>query len=595
MNVNLKIVSCATVSLLLAAGCMSEQERRERAAQEKARQEQAERDARDRRERLARESKERAERLAKAQEERTKREKEEHLAKTKSAIESYWNEMSELNNRIILSYKSPKERGWDDEDAEDVWLRRMLKNWVSPRLNITEAERQRGISILQEFGSKYMPNSYASYKLACECAQKVQQVFNENFPNALPPSQGDATYLPYCKVLKRLSKARSDYFRKHDELCHFYILHKTGVASPTDLAKIDSSPIYIWLLEEMPFGLILPLEDASKMPKDTHDKIMEFARKQTPETYSVLKHLSEERKEAVALYCELLKECRVLDVARFELSMVACCEKANYIMNVLENQITSNLQALQLEFSTMEKDAVTISKWDHENALKLKKFADMLPSFVVDRAKGPLIAANSKMKEFGLSCDDVLQWHLYATGCLCNGSWHNGATYDATPNKFGIYQYCYRRNASSHPGVKGEEVLRYEGRSILKEEKPVWKMAFGKFDSAKFKGGCEGGGMMFSANVDAPDMCHLFPATQDGHYHSQGKIPGYDGDGEYEISTTTKVGIRVDNLHLLLLDKRKSPFLKRLQELDGDKVHYDLVLGKWEYGIPQYVKVKVTK
>ena len=77
MNVNLKIVSCATVSLLLAAGCMSEQERRERAAQEKARQEQAERDARDRRERLARESKERAERLAKAQEERTKREKEE--------------------------------------------------------------------------------------------------------------------------------------------------------------------------------------------------------------------------------------------------------------------------------------------------------------------------------------------------------------------------------------------------------------------------------------------------------------------------------------------------------------------------------------
>lgn len=523
MNANLKLVVGAAISILLAAGCVSEQERRERAAREKVLQEQA-------RKRWEQAEKERAERKAE---------------RVKTAIEAYWTWIYENNSRLII-------HGSDDGGDE---LRQMLKNWVSSRFNLTTEEQERGNALLEEFGSKYMPNAYASYEKARERAQEMQQMFNENFPEALPPAEKDARYIPYCKVIKGLAKVRGIYFRKRDELCHFYLMHKANAISAAELAKVDGSPICIWLLEEMPFGR-MPLARFTMSTKG-RDKVVEFAQKRTPETYSVLKRIQEEWEETVTLYTELVNESRLMDAVRFELSVIACCEKANYIVMMLGTYIDMKLQTLQVEYATMEKDAEAIAKWDHENALKLTKFAEMMPSYVADRTKGPLIAANSKMSEF-FPCDDIRLWHLHATGCLGNGPGISRAGRTHT-EAGGSYQYWRRRYTGTD-------------EMILKHETPIWTDAFARVGNRRE---CYLRWGTFSTTVDSPDMSRLFS----GMYTVKLKV----GFAHYDR--------RADKT---LLDMAESPFLERLNELDEDKAHYSLSV-KWDfYDEPESAKVVIS-
>lgn len=127
----LNVVLLAGVSLTMLAGCVSEEERRAMAAQEKARQEQIAQEARakrermlkeakERKERAAKEAKEREERLAKEKIEQEKKTREEAMAQRKKRIEDAWAQSAELDfKRVMGCYKGKIHQLYGGNDVLD--------------------------------------------------------------------------------------------------------------------------------------------------------------------------------------------------------------------------------------------------------------------------------------------------------------------------------------------------------------------------------------------------------------------------------------------------------------------------------------------
>ncbi len=300
-------------------------------------------------------------------------------------------------------------------------LKKLMKSdkpWqklVEPRRKLSEEEKNAGKSKLEEFGTHYLPNAYSNYEKIRDQAMEIQQMFNEEFPDPFSLKKDSPKWNTYTKLLKGLMKVRTQAFRRHDELCHFYLLHKVGALSAADLAKIDSGKISIWLYEENLDYISFDTAGvkAQKLtPLD--EKVRTFAEKQAPETYAFYQKCEITREETMKLLSEILSDVRIMDITRFELPIVACREKIDFITQML-NTFTAEFQSWQVEYKTMEKDAAAIAVLDHRMALKWKAFVELLPSYLADRANGPLIAANNPMKKY-YPCDAIYEWHLFALG-----------------------------------------------------------------------------------------------------------------------------------------------------------------------------------
>jgi len=394
MNNLIKSIMVGVVGSLCFLGCMTEQEK---IAAEKAKREKAEH--------------ERAERV--------KANKAALQNAYKQSVEQYWADLSEHNYNFIQAKYAACECP-DYRRSSDKVLNRYRNNtdktpdclnvWTGPRLELSQDELMQGRALLEGFGSRYMPNAYASYDKAKESAEEVQQMFNENFPAPWTIKPNNPKWSAYCKLLKGLCKARIKYFRAHDELAHFYIMHKIGAATGDDLAKLDQSKVVIMLLEENGNDIVFPIQKHEELDPKTCD----FGTKYAPEAYTTYTKLKRDRDESIRLYTETLQEAKLIDAVRFNVATIALCEKINYLTSSMD-KIGADIRALHMDHKTMDKDAETVAKTDHAIAMRWKPFIALCAKYVYERSNGPLIPVNSPMNAFYPNVE-ILKWHWYALG-----------------------------------------------------------------------------------------------------------------------------------------------------------------------------------
>ncbi len=395
MNNSIKIAAMSILGILFVSGCMTEQERLayEKAKQEKAAQESAE---------------------------RIKANKAAIEGAYKQRVEKYWSDIAEHNYNLIQAkyaacnhqakYATCDRMGYHRHRKCTDKTLDCLNVWVEPRLDLSQDEKMKGRALLEEFGSRYLPNAYANYGKAKESAVEIQQMFNENFPEPWAVKPNNPKWGAYCKLLKGFCKARSKYFRAHDELAHFYIMHKVGAITGDDLVKLDQGKIVILLLEENGNDIVFPTMKHDELDPKTCD----FGTKYAPEAYAIYTKLKKDRDESLSLYSETLQEGRLIDAVRFNLATIALCEKINYLTLTMD-KIGANIRELYMDHKTMDKDAETIAKIDHGIAMRWKPFIELLPKYVYDRANGPLIPVNSAMNVFYPNTE-IQRWHWYAFG-----------------------------------------------------------------------------------------------------------------------------------------------------------------------------------
>lgn len=360
-----------------------------------------------------------------------------------AAIDKYYDDLAEHNYKLILgvfekfSWGEPLARivsmpggiAWWDYN----WPEFVGKPWqrmVDVRQKITEEEANEGSAKLEEFGTRYLPNAYADYEKVRDNAIEIQQMFNEEMPEPYNIKKDDPKYTAYTKLVHGLMKARTQSFRRHDELCHYYLLHKVGALSADDLAKIDSEKISIRLYEEN-----LNYIDFTRAGVNARSlvtlggKTRAFAEKFAPETYASYQKCETIRSDSQHLLDELLTDVSMMDITRFELPIVACREKIDFLTQTI-NSLSFDMEAWYAEYKIMEKDAEAIASLDHETALKWKGFMDLLPAYIKDRSNGPMIALDSPMHKYYPS-NVLCQWHLQAAGIIPFGrGWSKPLTYD---------------------------------------------------------------------------------------------------------------------------------------------------------------------
>ena len=138
------------------------------------------------------------------------------------------------------------ESAWTTNETEKFWasVASSAKRIVTaPRLE--EADAQKGEGMLEAFGTQYMPDAYDYYGKAREKAIEREQLLKEKFPKG---AESDTTGGDlYLKIAKATAKAISEYDRRHDELCHFYLMHKAGIMTDAELSKLDESKICVML------------------------------------------------------------------------------------------------------------------------------------------------------------------------------------------------------------------------------------------------------------------------------------------------------------------------------------------------------------
>lgn len=350
-------------------------------------------------------------------------------------VEAYWTNMVEHNYNLILAALAEVgekycERGFWGNLINPYGDRGKagLDIWIEPRLNLSDEEKTRGTALLEEFGIRFMPNAYSNYEKAKEKAQTVQLTFNENFPKPWEVKSDDSEWPAFCKLLRGFCRVRGKYFRTHDELAHFYMMHKVGAITTDELAEIDKGKIVLRLLEKR-YNVKFPV----LQPKEMTNKIREFGTKYASESYAVYTKLESFRGESEKQYAEAMAESRLMDVVRFELPLIALCEKLNFVTESMD-KILFEIKSLQMDYDTEEKEAEEIAKADHALALHWKPFLELLPKYVADRANGPLIPVNATMNAFYPNTELRL-WNWYALGFPGVSSSENG---------FEKYFYFYR-------------------------------------------------------------------------------------------------------------------------------------------------------
>ncbi|MBP5321767.1 MAG: cell envelope integrity protein TolA [Kiritimatiellae bacterium] len=316
----------------------------------------------------------------------------------------------------------PWAKAWYDYEWDGAFRSREKKIFDRPwqrlvgvRHKLTEEEQNEGAAKLEEFGTQYLPNAYAAYEKVRDSAIEVQQMFNEEMPEPYNIKKNDPKYNAYTKLLRGLMNARTRAFRSHDELCHFYLLHKVGALSAADLAKIDNEKIAIRLYEENLNYICFTNASVNAQSRVAlEEKARAFAEKQAPETYAIYQKCETIRGESERFLDELLADVRIMDITRFELPVVACREKIDFLTQTL-NKLAAEIQAWHIEYKVMEKDAEAVAALDHETALKWKGFVELLPDCIKNRSNGPMIPVDSPMHKYYPN-NFLCQWHLRALG-----------------------------------------------------------------------------------------------------------------------------------------------------------------------------------
>ena len=199
---------------------------------------------------------------------------------------------------------------WTDADTEWFWSRIVDSSTATstgPRF--VQADEEGGEGILEAFGTQYLPNAYVYYQEVRATAREREQVLKENFPEG---RSSDATGgALYDKVQKATSKAVAEMFRRHDELCHFLLMHRMGAITDRELAETDARRIAVVLpAEEDP-----PAPYVRTSPEPTEAE-RNFATKYMPETWAGFQRLENLFSEGRKYYADWRETAVLVDATR---------------------------------------------------------------------------------------------------------------------------------------------------------------------------------------------------------------------------------------------------------------------------------------
>ena len=279
---------------------------------------------------------------------------------------------------------------WTTNETECFWAAVAscaTRTSTAPRMKVAEADKGEGM--LAAFGTQYMPNAYDNYEKAREKAIEREQQFKENFPGgAKSDSTGGDLYRKICKAT---AKSVSEYFRRRDELCHFYLLNKAGIMTAGELADLDMSKICVML----PIcGELAPLGAAPMQPTGAE---LDFARKYKPETFGAYERLTVLYEEGVKEYDELLADAEILDAVRGDGVLFPFRIRINEISKKLD-AIANTLKQENLIYNAEEVSAEDLSLSDGKFGVEIRAFEKKLP--IRDYAQR-WFAKNWTAKEWG--------------------------------------------------------------------------------------------------------------------------------------------------------------------------------------------------
>ena len=261
-----------------------------------------------------------------------------------------------------------------------------LKEWVSPRLGMSEKDKLAGEALLSEFGNRYLPKAYSNYEKVKEAAVELQQIFNEEFPEPWTIKNTSPKWNSFNKILEKFAKVRTEYFLCHDELCYYWVYHRLGVLTTEDFAKIDSPKIAVKLLPENTGRVEYTIVKRANLD----GKDADFALKYAPETYALYQRFEQELKQTEGFVKEVARQRVLLDDVRFNRAFYNVVFKYNDLVREM-NALAVDFQTWHIDHRTTEKSSDDVAKSDQERAKGLRSFADSLATYVKERTLGRII------------------------------------------------------------------------------------------------------------------------------------------------------------------------------------------------------------
>ena len=296
---------------------------------------------------------------------------------------------------------------WTTNDTEVVWsglAHKAVRISTAPRLK--EADAEVGEGILEAFGTKYLPNAFALYQARRESAKEKEVALKENFPNG---RESDSTGGKlYDKIAGAVAKAVFEMDRRHDELCHYFLLHKAGVVTEAELANVDSARICIMLsdmkhveADAKPSAHLV----GSRVPRDrgragrvslsgsantSMEKVKEeeaktpteaertFAGKYLPLAFAAYGRLSNAATDGNREYSSLLKESAKIDAAYGNMVLMPLFARMQEIQKML-NKLADTMKQQKLLHAVEEVTAAQLAELDEKLAKEILVFEKRIP------------------------------------------------------------------------------------------------------------------------------------------------------------------------------------------------------------------------
>lgn len=271
---------------------------------------------------------------------------------------------------------------WTDEDTEAYWgeiVDNAKRTSTAPRL--AEADETAGEGVLEAFGTQHLPNAYTQYQEVRATAKEREQLFRENFPDG---RTSDATGgALYDKVRKATAKAIAEMFRRHDELCHYLLLYRTGAVSDQELADLDSARISVILPEEAEPPTVYERNAPVLSSAET-----DFATKYLPETLAAFQRLGNEFSEGVKTYGDWRKTALLVDSTRSDALFQPLRERLDGIYGRMD-EIVRMVKEKNLLHSVGEASASDLADADREKGLAIQQFEKGIPigPFVLEHVR----------------------------------------------------------------------------------------------------------------------------------------------------------------------------------------------------------------
>lgn len=253
-----------------------------------------------------------------------------------------------------------------NEDIEACWteyIQNATRITTAPRLS--GADSQAGEGMLEAFGTRYMPNAYDFYQETRDKALEKEQTLKENFPNGRPSDETEAVV--YDKIAKAVAKSVAEYFRRRDELCHFYLRHKAGLLSDAELSDLDSAKICILL----PLEVAELTQDSGDVQKTTEAE-RTFAGKYLPETLAAYDRLSNMLSDGETQFAALRADAVKLDAVRGDLTLDTLSRRLQTIRSRL-NELAKTMKDDKLLHTVEEKTSEQLAEEDAERGKNFQK------------------------------------------------------------------------------------------------------------------------------------------------------------------------------------------------------------------------------